>query len=293
MEYSNPDIPEGINYSKTHPLKEFVLLTSGVFGLLLVAVLILGFFADHFAQHIPFAVEKNFPLMVPAQDDGPKALRNYLNTLAKHIAAAEDLPPGMDITVHYVDSDIVNAYATLGGHIILYRGLLEKLKHENALAMVMAHEIAHEKYRHVIRSMGSGLAIGLALSMISTSLGNTIVSSAINQTGQVGMLKFSRSHEQQADDAGLDTLQKLYGHIGGAEEVFSALKAVEKNGFVPQFLRTHPDTGNRIEHIRQLRQQRGQHEFILTPLPAQFPSWLHTEPTSNPPHKKKALGTNS
>lgn len=282
MDYSNPDIPEGINYSKTHPLKEFALLTAGVFGVIFAVVLLLGIFADHFAQYIPYSVETNFPLMVPATDDGPKALHDYLNSLAKRISTAEGLPPGMDIKVHYVDSDMVNAFATLGGHIILYRGLLEKLQHENALAMVMAHEIAHEKYRHVIRSMGSSLVIGLALSMVSTSLGNTVVSGAINQTGQVGMLKFSRTHEQEADDAGLEALQKLYGHLGGAEEVFTAIKAAEVNGFVPQFLRTHPDTGNRIAHIRQLRKQRGQLNFSLTPLPANFTTWLNSEPASTP-----------
>lgn len=283
MDYSNPDIPEGINYSKTHPLKEFAILTTGVIGVLFAIVLVLGFFADHFAQYIPYSVEKKFRIMVPGQNDGPKPLNAYLKELTQRVATAEDLPPGMDITVHYVDSDIVNAYATLGGHIILYRGLLEKLHHENALAMVIAHEIAHEKYRHVIRSMGSGLVVGLALSMVSTSLGNSVVSSVIEQTGQVGMLKFSRSHEQQADDAGLAALQKLYGHIGGAEEVFAAIKAEEKNGYVPQFLSTHPDIGNRIQHIRELRQQWGQKQPALTPLPARFMSWLGDKPSTNQP----------
>jgi predicted Zn-dependent protease len=278
MDYSNPDIPEGINYSKTHPLKEFVLLTTGVFGVLFVAVLVLGFFADHFAQHIPFAVEKKFHIMVPDHDDGTKPLQDYLYALTQRVAAAEDLPPGMDITVHYVDSDTINAYATLGGHIILYRGLLEKLQHENALAMVIAHEISHVKYRHVIRSMGSGLVVGIALSMVSASLGNTVINGAMNETSQVGMLKFSRLHEQEADDAGLDALQKMYGHLGGAEELFTAIKTEEIAGFVPQFLRTHPDTSGRINHIRQLRQQRGQHEPTLTPLPVEFTDWLHTEP---------------
>ena len=278
MEYSNPEIPEGINYSKTHPLKEFALLTGGVFGVLFVVVLVLGYFADHFAQHIPFAVEKEFHIMVPAHNDATKPLQDYLDTLTRRIVAAEDLPPGMDITVHYVDSDVINAYATLGGHIVLYRGLLEKLQHENALAMVIAHEIAHVKYRHVIRSMGSGLVIGVALSMVSTTLGNTVVSGAINDTGQIGMLKFSRSYEQQADDAGLDALRKMYGHLGGAEDLFIAIKAEKKSGFLPQFLRTHPDIDNRIKHIKQLRQQSEQHQPGLTPLPEEFMAWLHTKP---------------
>jgi len=274
MDYSNPEIPEGINYSKTHPLKEFVLLTAGVFGVIIIAVLLLGVFADHFAQYIPYRVEKNFHIMVPDKDDGPPVLHAYLDALADRITAVENLPPGMDITVHYVDSDIVNAYATLGGHIVLYRGLLEKLQHENALVMVMAHEIAHVKYRHVIRSMGSGLVIGIALSMLDSSLGNAVVGNVLNQSGQIGMLKFSRVHEQEADDAGLDALQRIYGHVEGAAELFVAIKKEEKAGFVPVFLRTHPDTDARIRHIHEIEKRRGQMHVKLEPLPAKFKTWL-------------------
>ena len=282
MDYSNPDIPEGINYSKTHPLKEFVILTMGVFGVLLIAVLVLGLLADHFAQYIPYRVEKNFHLMVPAKDDGPPVFRAYLDALAERVVATENLPDEMEISVHYIDNDIVNAYATLGGHVVLYRGLLEKLQHENALAMVLAHEIAHVKYRHVIRSMGSGLAVGIALSMINSSLGNSVVSGMINQTGQVGTLKFSRAHEQQADDAALDSLQRLYGHVEGAEELFVAIKAEETSGFVPVFLRTHPDTDDRIRHIREIQQRRGQLHMQLEPLPAKFMTWLHAASAAKP-----------
>jgi len=280
MEYSNPEIPEGINYSKTHPLKEFALLSAGVFGVLFIALMVIALLADHFAQYIPFRVEKNFQLLVPARNDAPPALQAYLDGLAKRISQVEALPPGMTITVHYVDSDIVNAYATLGGHIVLYRGLLEKLQHENALLMVMAHEIAHVKYRHVIRSMGSGVAVGIALSMLDSSLGDEVVNEVIGGTGQVGMLKFSRAHEQQADDAALRAVQKIYGGVNGAAELFEAIKAGEKIDFVPVFLRTHPGTDARIRHIQAI--ESGQPKVKLTALPAQFQYWLVPAPTSGP-----------
>lgn len=284
MDYSNPDIPEGINYSKTHPLKEFAILTAGVFGVLLIMVLVLGFFADHLAQFIPYRIEKNFHLLVPAKDDGPPALKAYLDDMTKRIATAEDLPDEMKITVHYVDSDIVNAYATVGGHVVLYRGLLEKLRHENALVMVMAHEIAHVKHRHVIRSLGSGLVVGIALSMLNTSLSNSVVSNMIDQTGQIGILKFSRTFEQQADDAALDSLQRMYGQVAGAEELFAAIKAEEKLGFAPVFLRTHPDTEARICHIREILQQHGQSNVKLVPLPGDFKTWLTTDVAADKKH---------
>ncbi|MEJ2452516.1 MAG: M48 family metallopeptidase [Gammaproteobacteria bacterium] len=281
MEYSNPEIPEGINYSKTHPLKEFAILTTGVFGVLFIALMVIALLADHFAQYIPFRVEKNYHILVPAQNDAPPALQEYLDGLAKRISRAEALPPGMTITVHYVDSDIVNAYATLGGHIVLYRGLLEKLKHENALVMVMAHEIAHVKYRHVIRSMGSGVAVGIALSMLDSSMGDEVVNEVIGGTGRVGMLKFSRAHESQADDTALQAVQKIYGGVNGAEELFEAIKASEKLDFVPVFMRTHPGTDARIRHIQEL--ERKLPSVKLTALPVQFRRWLGSEPASSSP----------
>jgi predicted Zn-dependent protease len=284
MEYSNPEIPEGINYSKTHPLKEFAILSAGVFGVLFIALMIIVLLADHLAQYIPFRVEKNFHILVPAQNDAPAALQDYLDGLAKHISKVEALPPGMQITVHYVDSNIVNAYATLGGHIVLYRGLLEKLKHENALVMVMAHEIAHVKYRHVIRSMGSGVAVGIALSMLDSSMGDEVVNEVISGSGQIGMLRFSRAHEQQADEAALRAVQKIYTGVNGAEELFLAIKAEKKPDFVPVFLRTHPGIDDRILQIRAL--EKNHSPVKPRPLPDDFFRWLAPDRGQSKPVSK-------
>ena len=64
--------------------------------------------------------------------------------------------------MHYDASDTVNAFATLGGHVVIYRGLLEKLPNENVVAMVVAHEIAHIKHRDPVAALGRGVAITLA-----------------------------------------------------------------------------------------------------------------------------------
>ena len=45
--YENPQIPEGINVSPTHPLKDFALLLGGVSALIVVAVLALSFAAGY------------------------------------------------------------------------------------------------------------------------------------------------------------------------------------------------------------------------------------------------------
>jgi predicted Zn-dependent protease len=49
-----------------------------------------------------------------------------------------------------LDSPELNAFATPGGHIFLCRGLVEALDSEDALAAVIAHEIAHIQLKHSV-----------------------------------------------------------------------------------------------------------------------------------------------
>ena len=50
------------------------------------------------------------------------------------LANAADLPDDMILTAHIMDSDMLNAFATMGGHIVVMRELLEALPSENVLA---------------------------------------------------------------------------------------------------------------------------------------------------------------
>ncbi|KPK12424.1 MAG: hypothetical protein AMJ68_01935 [Acidithiobacillales bacterium SG8_45] len=278
MEYSNPEIPEGINTSKEHPLKEFVLLSAGVLGLIFAVVLILGVLADKLAPYIPFTVEQSIAGDRFAESDPDLPINKYLNELASRVVAVEGLPDGMTITVHYVDDDTVNAFATLGGNILMFRGLLEQLDNENALAMVMAHEVAHVKHRHPIRSAGRGVVIGLALSMVSSSLGNAMVDTVLGQAGQVTVLSFSRDHEKESDQTALLALVKMYGHVEGATDLFEILKHQEKFSVNPEFYSSHPLTDNRLKKIAEFSEGLNLSEAgKKTGLPKSYSEWLEQD----------------
>ena len=281
MDYSNPEIPEGINYSQTHPLKEFVLLMAGVLGTLLVIFAALAFFADRLAHHIPFSVEKDIETFVVSGSGQNASMTAYLQQLADRIAITQELEEGMEIRVHYVDDDVVNAYATLGGNVIFFRGLLEKMPHENALAMIMAHEIAHIKHRHPIRSLGKGIVIGVAVSLIDSSMGDAIVSDIVGNTGMLTMLKYSRTHENEADDTALASLNQLYGHVHGADELFKYISETSKGDFDfrPEFLTTHPDVEKRIAKIQV--QASAQPQQDMQPLPPEYSNWLQATDDKN------------
>lgn len=275
MEYSNPKIPEGINASEEHPLKEFAVLTAGALGLVVIVVLALGFLADKLAHHIPFSVEQKISLPAIESEVTNGEMERYLRSLTQRITRVMGLPEEMTITVHYSDSEMVNAFATLGGHVVMFRGLLEKLPHENALAMVLAHEVAHVKYRHPVRSLGRGVAIGLALAVISSGAGNEVIGNILGETGYVTALKFSRDHEREADEAALLVLEKMYGHVEGADALFHVLEEGNPGKMQYEFFSTHPLSENRIRRIQQRKLEGAASE--ISQLPEGFKDWLAVE----------------
>ncbi len=278
MEYSNPHIPEGINTSKEHPLKEFLLLTVGVFGTLAIVLFILALVADKIAHYLPYSIEQDSDMFVMGSNDREKPIVNYLQDLADKISKTQNLPEEMKITVYYSDDDTVNAYATLGGNVIFFKGLLEKLPNENALSMVMAHEIAHIKHRHPIRSLGSGVVVGLVVSILNSSIGDDLIGQFIGTTGNLTSFKFSREHETEADSTAIDSVKTIYGHLDGANELFLIFKDLEGENLQPEFLSTHPATDSRLTHIQESRMTSGNNQ--ITPLPEGFAAWLEDSENS-------------
>lgn len=277
MEYSNPEIPEGINTSKAHPLKEFFILTSGIILLVITFSVVLILIVDFFADKIPFVWEKEIPVERILGNKNSTHLPEYLEQVSNNVIKHISLPADMNITVHYVNDDTVNAFATLGGHIILYRGLLEKLTYEDELAAIIAHEIAHIKYRHPILSISHGAAVGLALSVVGSSTDN-ISNSVISGAGMMTMMKFSREYEYQADEQAVEALVSIYAHADGALSLFEFFKADSDRFEAIEFLNTHPLSDNRISHTREIiGGQSIVKKTLMKPLPDSFVSWLISE----------------
>lgn len=279
MEYSNPKIPEGINTTDEHPLKEFFILSVGVLGLIFVAVIILSLTAEKLAVYVPFETEQDLiPEMwvqvnTETESETGKQTREYMQSLSDRLAVHMQLPEGMEITVHYVEEDIVNAFATIGGHIFIYQGLLDELHSENALAMVISHEMAHVHHRHPIIAMGRGVVIGLLLSAISGASSDLFVGQVVNETGMIAMLNFNRDQEREADITALNAVNGLYHHVAGTNDLFKALMQAHDPDEIepPVFLSTHPVTQERIDDLIEYAQEKGWGtDTKLTPIPQEL-----------------------
>ncbi len=264
MQYQNRQPDESVNYSTEHPLKEFAWLVFGLLGVIAVGAALLGFFAGEIASRLPFSLEKDYAKSIAQhwqdkpRDAAAEAARTELRAIAAKLAPAMQLPPDMEIVVHYSPDSVTNAFATLGGNVVFYRGLIEKFDSEDAVAMVMAHEIAHAKLRHPAASLGRGIAVGLTLSLISVGVGEGVAGSAMQTAGVLPLLKYSRDQESNADKEALAALVAVYGHVGGARDTFNAFaKLTAPSGSPVSFLRTHPLTSERIAAIERMATERG------------------------------------
>lgn len=246
----NPVAQEGINASEDHPLKEFSLLVAAVALLGALAIVLIGLAAKAWAPLIPFSLEEKMAGIMeepPAQQYREK--QKALQTLADRLLAASPLPDDIRIHVHYQPGDTANAFATLGGHIMIYQGLIDSIDSENALAMVLAHEIAHIGHRHPIQSLSQGLIIQLLMSAV---IGDSrALQSLAGSSGLIGMASFSRAMEREADKQALVMLEKLYGHTAGAESFFRTMLEKQQQPEWTAFLQSHPGLGERIETITQ------------------------------------------
>lgn len=266
MKIENRLPAEGINASREHPLKEFAWLAGGAIAVVIALVAAVAYGAQWIAPRVPFAYELELTrglelARAPSSDQG-RAVQAELQALAGRLANRMDLPPGMTIRVGYRESDVVNAFATLGGQVVFFRGLLAKLDSEDAVAAVMAHELAHLKYRHPAAALGRGVAVGLMLSVVSAQLGRTMGGNVLSQVGVVTLLSFNRDQERAADEEALRVLAAEYGHVGGALDLFEAFMHVSNDRAlgeqaIPQFLRTHPNSAERRQSARDWGRANG------------------------------------
>lgn len=85
--------------------------------------------------------------------DGSAAWVKYLNELGGELLQYTTRTD-ITYTFHYVDEDVLNAYAMPGGHIYVFRGLLDKLvDNEAQLVYLLGHEITHVDLKHCVALM--------------------------------------------------------------------------------------------------------------------------------------------
>lgn len=154
--------------------------------------------------------------------------------------------------INTLQTDDMNAYAMPGGKIMVYSGLVEKLKLTDAeLAAVIGHEISHALREHTRERVSRAYAQQLALAGLAvvTGAGEAAMDLANQVASVTFQLPHSREQEAEADIMGLELMARGGYDPHAAVSVWQKMLAAEKST-PPQFLSTHPSPGNRIAQLQ-------------------------------------------
>ena len=152
-----------------------------------------------------------------------------------------------------------NAWCLPGGKMAVYTGILPITQNEDALAVVVGHEVAHATARHGGERMSQESLANIGLQGASALAGFANLSEATKQGvvsilgagAQVGiLLPFSRSHESEADEIGLRFAVRAGYDPYEAPKLWERMAKLGSSG--PSWLSTHPDSGDRAQRLREL-----------------------------------------
>jgi len=169
----------------------------------------------------------------------------------------QDEIAGYQWEFNLVNDNQANAWCMPGGKVVVYSGLLPITQNEAALAVVMGHEIAHAISRHGNERMSQQLAAqfgGQALSVaLSSQPARTqqVWGTVFGVGSQLGVLRYSRNHESEADHVGL-IFTAMAGYDPRQAIPFWQRMAQQGSGQKPpEFLSTHPSDSRRISDLQK------------------------------------------
>lgn len=184
------------------------------------------------------------------------AITGFVTRMARTITrVADDVQ--RDWHFYVVDDTVVNAFAVPGGHVFVYRGLIEQAGEYAELAGVVGHEIAHVTLRHSVDQMQSRQKTNVIVTLVCTFIdlcSSGAAQIAIGVGSQALFARHSREDEAEADSAAVEYLAKAGIDPNGVAGMFRRMLAAREQD--PTMLQTwfgsHPIEEDRITRTEAL-----------------------------------------
>jgi predicted Zn-dependent protease len=199
-----------------------------------------------------------------------KELTKYYVELGEKIAKSSHRPD-LNWKFTIIDDPTFNAFATPGGYVYFYRGLLAHFNSEAELAGVLSHEIAHITARHAVRGMSTSQVTNLLIGLAASSVpGGSISNSGFNLLNQIVNKGYSRKYESEADDIAKeylgrngynqDAMASFLRTMKSADDLENEIAKKEGKPISAGYhniFSTHPSTENRIQAMNQTESMAG------------------------------------
>ena len=208
------------------------------------------------------------PLPAAAQGRGVSLIRDAeIEATIRAYAEPVFKAAGLDaaaIKVHLVNDNRINAFVTPGMNMFINTGLLIRADTPNQVIGVIAHETGHIAGGHLVRiqdemrnatienilAMIAGIGAGVATGNPGVGIGTM----ALGQNVALrNILKYSRTQEASADQAGMGFLDDTHQSSRGMLEFFEKLESQMLLNTESQdpYLQTHPLTRDRVDSVQQ------------------------------------------
>ncbi len=176
----------------------------------------------------------------------------YLTEVGQKIAKVSDRST---LPFHFtvLDNDQVNAFATPGGYLFFYTGILRMMDSEDELAAVMAHEISHVVGRHSVKTIQAYYGGAIAASVLLGDKTDEEIGQITNIVFGLALRGYGRKNEHEADEYGVHYMTKAGYNPQAMVTMFEKLANASgnrKSGFFEGLLSTHPDTKDRISRMK-------------------------------------------
>jgi predicted Zn-dependent protease len=187
----------------------------------------------------------------------------YINEVGSRIAAQTN-DGSQSFKFFVIEDPNINAFALPGGFIGVHTGLLDATRNEDELAGVLAHEVAHVTQRHIARAihasqrqsiMSTAIMLGAILAGVVSGDSDVAQAGMVVAQGSAAQqqINFTRSNEYEADRIGISAMADAgFDPHGMASffEVMSRQSPADLDMRMPEFLRTHPVTTQRIAEAK-------------------------------------------
>ena len=177
----------------------------------------------------------------------------YVEPLSRKLIASANKERPMEWKWFVIDDpETVNAFATPGGRIYVYTGLLLAAENEAEIIGVLGHEMGHVVGRHSARQLVGAYGLQTVTNLALGKDAAEIAKITAGLAGKTAQLAYGRDNELEADTYGARYASAAGYDPRGLATFFEKLKAkYGDSGPVLAFFSTHPSTSERITLVTQ------------------------------------------
>lgn len=236
-----------------------VLVSATVFWVTIGSDMVARWLANQIPEKLEYEIGKNIVstlegigmTITEPVDDREKKLEEIFNLLVEN-SDIENIQFQLYIINNFGGE---NALAIPGGHILFTSDMVNRYLsedwEEDAIAGVVGHEIGHIIHKHSLKILIKSALISSIFTILTGDV--SVVSFAMAQ--QILVLSYQRKQEEEADEYAIKLLLKSGMNPEPFINLMLDLERRYKTDVIPEFVKTHPHTSERVKKMRSLLRQ--------------------------------------